>query len=105
MKRRKRMGRPKVHLVPSRAGVGAGQSSVPPETIEILRDRARRTIVQEQQLAAKQRRLLEPVSAGSQAGGSESTIVRLAERIASRADFAPEMKGEPLEFAVGVPNK
>ena len=63
MKGRKRMGMPKARLVPSRAGVDAEQSSVPPEIIAILRDRARRTIVQEQQLAAKQRRLFALLSA------------------------------------------
>ena len=63
MKHRKRMGMPTVRLVSSRGSVDAGQSSVPPEIVDILRDRVRRTIVQEQELAAKQRRLLALLSA------------------------------------------
>jgi hypothetical protein len=42
MKRRKRMGIPKERPVPSCGSVDRAKSSVPPEIIDILRDRVRR---------------------------------------------------------------
>jgi hypothetical protein len=110
MKHRKRMGMPRVGLVPSRAGVDAEQSSVPPEIIAILRDRARRTIVQEQQLAAKQRRLLELVSADALASSSRAaqstepsedaaTTPEKLFALLTRTDGRDEVRGEPTSLA------
>jgi hypothetical protein len=86
MKIRKRMGMPKTRLISPRRDVHPARSTIPSEIIEILTDRARRTIEQEQQLAAKQRRLLELAASGTQAAGGDSTIVRLAELMASRGE-------------------
>lgn len=58
MKRRKRMGLPKAGVICSRPMRGAARQSPPEDAVEMLRD-----IIEEQHLAAKQRRLLELVSA------------------------------------------
>ena len=90
MKIRKRMGLPRARMVRSRH---AAKHTVPDDIFEILRDRARRTVIAEHELAAKQRRLLERASDQSQGESTPEKFVALLNRIAEvEAAFTPEQR-------------
>ena len=77
MKRRKRMGLPKTGATCLRPMRGAARQSPPEDAIEMLQD-----IIEEQQFAAKQRRLLEPAASRSQGESTPEKIVALLNRVA-----------------------
>ena len=76
MKRRKRMGLPKAGATCSRPMRGAARQSVPEYVAEMLRD-----IMEERQLAAKQRRLLELAASRSQVESTPEKVVALLNRV------------------------
>lgn len=67
MKIRKRMGFPKAPASSLRRRQDAAKQAVPVDIVEMLRDQVRRTVVREQQLVAKQGRLLERALTGTPA--------------------------------------
>ena len=85
MKIRKRMGLPTVRVAPPHRRRDAGRQSVPDDIVEMLRDQARRTIIREHELAAKQRRLLERAAADAHAA-SEGPSKQSAEDAATTPD-------------------
>ena len=87
MKIRKRMGMPKARMMSPRRANHAAPQSVPADGGKMSRGRTRTDIVDEQQLAARQRPLLER-GAGLYVDAGESTIVKLAARIASRSGYS-----------------
>ena len=76
MKRRKRMGLPKAATRP-RPTRGAARQSPPEDAVEMLHD-----IIEEQQLAAKQRRLLGVAPTSAQAESTPERVVALLNRVA-----------------------
>jgi C4-dicarboxylate-specific signal transduction histidine kinase len=82
MKVRKRMGMPKARMMSWRRADDAAKHSVAADIVEILPDRIGRDIIEAEQLAASQRLLLEH-GTGLHVDAGESTVVKLAERIAS----------------------
>jgi hypothetical protein len=77
MKRRKRMGLPKAGATFSRPMRGAARQSPPEDAVEMLHD-----IMEEQQLAAKQRRLLELAASRSQGESTPHKVVALLNPVA-----------------------
>lgn len=82
MKVRKRMGMPKARMMSWRRTDNAEKQPVAADIVEILPDRISRDIIEAEQLAASQRPLLEH-GPGLYVDAGESTVVKLAERIAS----------------------
>lgn len=77
MKQRKRMGLRKAGPIRSRPMRGAARQSTRTYAAEMLRD-----IMEEQQLAAKQRRLLELAASRSQGDSTSENVVALLNRVA-----------------------
>ena len=77
MKRRNRMGLPKASVVYSRRMHGPVEQPVPEDAVEMLHD-----IIEEQQLAAKQRRLVHLAASRSQSESTPERVVALLNRVA-----------------------